>query len=149
MYFVVIPHLDVKWAVDGNLYSPPSFAVGYRMKDRGVEGYEVWVNYCCLLTLHLAEELEIDFNRIGLHLCLPRHCDKDEQDGDDGFLHNHFVLLLYFCIIYTTFSRKYLVRGIHFHVVTVSESHSEPQRYRKSHEKTPDKTEKMLSGVKV
>jgi len=27
--------------------------------------------------------------------------------------------------------------------------HSEPQSYRKSHEKAPNKTEKMLSGVKV
>ena len=83
LYFVVIPHLDVKWAVGGNLYSPPSFAVGYRMKNRGVEGHEVGVNYCCLLTLHLAGELEVDCNRIGLHLSLSRHCNEGEEGEDD------------------------------------------------------------------
>ena len=30
------------------------------------------------------------------------------------------------------------------HAVTVSESHSEPQSYRKSHEKAPDKTENRM-----
>ena len=39
------------------------------------------------------------------------------------------------------FSRKYCVRGIHFHAVTASESYSEPQSYRKSHEKAPNMTE--------
>ena len=47
------------------------------------------------------------------------------------------------------FSRKYCVRGIHFHAVTASESYSEPQSYRKSHEKAPDKTEKVSAEVKV
>ena len=47
------------------------------------------------------------------------------------------------------FSRKYPVRGIHFHAVTDSESHSEPQSYRKSHEKDPDKTENRMPGVKL
>ncbi len=36
-----------------------------------------------------------------------------------------------------------------FHAVTASESHSEPQSYRKSHEKAPDKTEKVSAEVKV
>ena len=47
------------------------------------------------------------------------------------------------------FSRKYPVRGIHVNAVTFSESHSEPQSYRKSHEKAPDKTEKVSAEVKV
>ena len=47
------------------------------------------------------------------------------------------------------FSRKYCVRGIHFHAVTASESYSEPQSYRKSHEKAPNMTEKMSAEVKV
>ena len=47
------------------------------------------------------------------------------------------------------FSQKYCVRGIHFHAVTASESYSEPQSYRKSHEKAPDKTENRMPGVKL
>ena len=47
------------------------------------------------------------------------------------------------------FSRRYCVRGIHFHAGTASESYSEPQSYRKSHEKDPDKTEKVSAEVKV
>ena len=35
------------------------------------------------------------------------------------------------------------------HAVTASKSHSEPQSYRKSHEKAPDKTEKVSAEVKV
>ena len=31
---------------------------------------------------------------MALHLCLSRHCDEGEQDGDDGYLvHIHLVLL--------------------------------------------------------
>lgn len=43
----------------------------------------IGVNYCCLLTLHLAGELEVDCNRIGLHLSLSRHCNEGEEGEDD------------------------------------------------------------------
>ena len=58
-----------------------------------------------------------------------------------------YILIVF--IVYTIFTRKYPVWGIHFHDVTFSESHSEPQSYRKSHEKAPDKTEKVSAEVKV
>ena len=51
--------------------------------------------------------------------------------------------------MYTTFSRKYCVRGIHFHAVTASESHSEPQSYKKAQGKAPYMTEKISAEVKV
>ena len=56
--------------------------------------------------------------------------------------------MLYLFIIYYVFAE--ISRSGHSrNAVTASESYSEPQSYRKSHEKAPDKTEKMLSGVKV
>ena len=46
-------------------------------------------------------------------LCLPHHCDEGKQDGDDGFLVHILFVLCYTFLFYTTFSWKYLVRGIH------------------------------------
>ena len=66
----------------------------------------------------------------------------------ESLVHNHFVLLLYLFIIYYVFAE--ISRSGHSrHAVTVSESHSEPQSYRKSNEKAPDKTEKVSAEVKV
>ena len=56
--------------------------------------------------------------------------------------------MLYLFIIYYVFAE--ISRSGHScHAVTVSESYSEPQSYSILCEYTPDKTEKMLSGVKV
>lgn len=56
--------------------------------------------------------------------------------------------MLYLFIIYDVFVE--ISRSGHSrHAVTASESHSEPQSYGILCEYTPDKTEKMLSGVKV
>ena len=53
----------------------------------------------------------------------------------------------FYCIydFYTEISRS----GHSCHAVTASKSHSEPQSYRKSHEKAPDKTENRMPGVKL
>ena len=54
----------------------------------------------------------------------------------------------YLYIIYYVFAE--ISRSGHScHAVTASKSHSEPQSYRKSHEKAPDKTEKVSAEVKV
>ena len=56
--------------------------------------------------------------------------------------------MLYLFIIYDVFVE--ISRSGHSrHAVTASESHSEPQSYRKSHEKDPDKTENRMPGVKL
>ena len=56
--------------------------------------------------------------------------------------------MFYLFIIYDVFVE--ISRSGHSrHAVTASESHSEPQSYRKSHEKAPDKTEKVAAEVKV
>ena len=56
--------------------------------------------------------------------------------------------MLYLFIIYDVIAE--ISRSGHLrHAVTSSESHSEPQSYRKSHEKDPDKTEKVSAEVKV
>ena len=53
--------------------------------------------------------------------------------------------LLYLFIIFEEIFRS----GHSRHAVTASGSHSEPQSYRKSHEKAPDKTENRMPGVKL
>ena len=54
----------------------------------------------------------------------------------------------YLYIIYYVFAE--ISRSGHSrHAVTASESHSEPQSYRMSHEKAPDMTEKVSAEVKV
>jgi hypothetical protein len=56
--------------------------------------------------------------------------------------------MLYLFIIYDVFVE--ISRSGHSrHAVTDSESYSEPQSYRKRHEKSPDKTEKVSAEVKV
>ena len=65
----------------------------------------------------------------------------------ESLVHNHFVLLLYLFIIYYVFAEIFR-SGHSRHAVTASESYSEPQSYRKSHEKDPDKTENRMPGVK-
>ena len=56
--------------------------------------------------------------------------------------------MLYLFIIYDVFAE--ISRSGHSrHAVTASESHSEPQSYKKSHEKALGKTEKVSVEVKV
>ena len=56
--------------------------------------------------------------------------------------------MFYLFIIYYVFA-EILRSGHSRHAVTASESHSEPQSYRKSHEKAPDKTENRMPRVKL
>ena len=56
--------------------------------------------------------------------------------------------MLYLFIIYDVFVEIFR-SGHSCHAVTTSKSHSEPQSYKKSHEKAPDKTEKVSVEVKV
>ena len=80
---------------------------------------------------------------------MPRQSDEGEQDGDDGLLvHVRFLFVVTLYYIYDVFA-EILRSGHSFHAVTFSESHSEPQRYIKSHEKAPDKTENRMPGVKL
>ena len=61
---------------------------------------------------------------------------------------HHLRNFRYFIYVYYVFAE--ISRSGHScHAVTASESHSEPQSYRKSHEKAPDKTEKVSAEVKV
>ena len=56
-----------------------------------------------------------------------------------------FIFVSFYCytfLLYSTFSRKYPVRGIHVNAVTASESHSEPQSYGKRHKKALGKARK-------
>ena len=80
---------------------------------------------------------------------MPRQSDEGEQDGDDGlFVHVRFLFVVTLYYIYDVFA-EILRSGHSRHAVTGSESYSDPQSYRKSHEKAPDKTEKISAEVKV
>ena len=75
--------------------------------------------------------------------------DEGEQNGDDGlFVHVRFLFVVTLYYIYDVFA-KIFRSGHSFHAVTFSESQSEPRSYRMSHEKDPDKSEKVSAEVKV
>ena len=57
-------------------------------------------------------------------LCLSRHCDEGEQDGDDGFLHKECLICSFqsYYLIYTLraaeLKQRFLVFTLHQHVST-------------------------------
>ncbi len=79
LYLVVVPQLDVKRAVGGNLHAPASFAVGRRMEGKGFEGHEVGIYHRSRFAPCRAGELEVDSYRVGLHLRLRREGAEGEQ----------------------------------------------------------------------